>query len=163
MDYNNIKQLIDRYWDSDTNIEDEQTIKTFFSTHTDLPEELEKWRSWFSNLSDISNAELGNDFDAKILERIKQEPIKNRKIFVLNLKNMAAACIAVLIICISGGKIISHLSEKQQKETMLQANDEYVKIKNVLYFTSSKINESEKAVQENLDKIGIINEIINIK
>ena len=165
MDCNNVKQLIGKYWDGNTNIEEEHEIKMFFSTCADLPEELEKWRSWFSNLSDISNANLGDDFDAKILERIEKEKEQEKvnKIFFPHLRNIAAACIVLSIIGISTWKIISYRSEKQDLEAMIQAKEDYEQIKNALYFTSSKINESEKAIQENLNKIEIINEIINIK
>ena len=160
MDYNVIKQLIDRYWDSNTGIEEERKIKMFFSTNSDLPEELEKWRSWFSDLSDISNAELGDDFDVRILERIGQEPVINKRRFVINFRYLAAACIALMIFSATTWTIISHMSEKQNAQAL---NNEYEQIKNMLYFTSLKINETEKVVQENIVKMDVINEIINIK
>ena len=160
MDYNVIKQLIDRYWDSNTGIEEERKIKMFFSTNSDLPEELEKWRSWFSDLSDISNAELGDDFDVRILERIGQEPVRNKRRFVINFRYLAAACIALMIFSATTWTIISHMSEKQNAQAL---NNEYEQIKNMLYFTSLKINETEKVVQENIGKMDVINEIINIK
>ena len=163
MDYSKIKQLIDRYWDENTSIEEEREIKMFFSTHSDLPGELEKWRSWFSCLSDISNAKLGNEFDIKILEHIEQKPARNKKRFTVNFRNLAAACIALMIFSAATWKIISYLSEKQHQRALLQANDGYEQIKNMLYFTSSKINETENIVQENISKIDIINEIIIIK
>ena len=164
MDYNNIKWLIDKYWDGNTRIEEDQTIKIFFSEHFDLPEDLEKWRSWFTDLSNISNIELDNNFDTKILKHIEQqELIKVKKTFFLRFRNIAAACIVLSVISFSAWKITSYQTEKQEKLAMLQAKEEYEQIKNMLYFTSSKINETEKAVQKNFSKINVMNEIINIK
>ena len=161
MDYNNLKQLIARYWEGNTSIEEDREIKLLFAEHADLPEELEKWRSWFSNLSDINNAELGKDFDIKILEHIEQEPVKVKKVFFSRFRTIAAACIVLLVI--SGWEIISYQSEKKEQQAVLQAKADYEHIKNMLYFTSSKINETEKEVQKNLSKMDIMNEIINLK
>ena len=163
MDYNKIKQLIDRYWDGNTGIDEEREIKMFFSTRSELPEELEKWRSWFSDLSEINNAELGDDFDTKMLEYIGHEQVRYKKRFAISFKNLAAACVALIIFSATTWKIVSHLSEKQHQQALLKANDEYEQIKNMLYFTSLKINETEKVVQENISKIDVMNEIINIK
>jgi len=162
MDYNNIKQLIARYWEGDTCIEEDQEIKRFFFEHTDLPEELEKWRAWFSNLSNVSNAGLDADFDARIIDRIEAEAKKGKTVFFPRFKVIAAACIALTMVSIAGWKVISHQSEKQERLAMVQAKADYEQIKNMLYFTSSKMNETEKAIQENFSKIDRMNEIINI-
>ena len=64
MDYKYIEQLLDRYFEAETSLEEEQILRTFFSQEK-LPAELEPWRALFTAESDQT---LGDDFDARILD-----------------------------------------------------------------------------------------------
>ena len=46
MDYKYISQLLDRYWQGETTLEEEQILRSFFSQLC-IPEELQKYRSLF--------------------------------------------------------------------------------------------------------------------
>ena len=64
MDYKYIEQLLDRYFEAETSLEEEQILRTFFSQEK-IPAELEPWRALFTAESDQT---LGDDFDARILD-----------------------------------------------------------------------------------------------
>ncbi len=69
MDYKYIEQLLERYFNAETSLEEESILRTFFS-QTDVPAEMQQWRSLFT----VENTEkLDDDFDARILEMISNE------------------------------------------------------------------------------------------
>lgn len=70
MDYKYIEQLLERYWDCETSIEEESILRTFFS-QKDVPARLLKYRSLFECPKlDADNNVLGDDFDEKVLAAI---------------------------------------------------------------------------------------------
>ena len=79
MDYKYITQLLERYRNCTTSLEEEQILKAFFS-QDDIPAELLKYKPLF----DYQTAEprqdvLGNDFDERILSLINEPaPVKVR-------------------------------------------------------------------------------------
>ena len=70
MDYKYIEQLLERYWNAETTLEEENILRTFFS-QKDIPAEMEPLRPLFP-----ANAEesLDDDFDARILAMIDEKP-----------------------------------------------------------------------------------------
>lgn len=85
MDYKYIENLIDRYFECQTNVQEERILKDFFMQE-DIPASLEKYRSLFNVLVQESQQELSADFDDKLMKRIgqlKQEdkPIIGRSLF----------------------------------------------------------------------------------
>ena len=100
MDYKYIEQLLERYWQGKTTLQEEGILRTFFS-QPDIPEDLRKYRELFT----IEREEpLGDDFDARILAMIddeSQEPQQQAKIvtMVSRLKPLfkAAAIVAIIL------------------------------------------------------------------
>ena len=100
MDYKYIEQLLERYWQGETTLQEEGILRTFFS-QPDTPEDLRKYRELFT----IEREEpLGDDFDARILAMIddeSQEPQQQAKIvtMVSRLKPLfkAAAIVAIIL------------------------------------------------------------------
>ena len=70
MDYKYIEQLLERYWDCETTIEEESILRTFFS-QKDVPARLLKYRSLFEYQKQSAASEpLGDEFDSKVLAAI---------------------------------------------------------------------------------------------
>lgn len=165
MDYHKIKEFIRAYWDGETSVEEEQQIKAFFREQVDLPEELERWRAWFSDVEDVVNAELDADFDAKILASIVEEEQqqKHPRVWLLRRFSVVAACVALFILGITGWEVIRKQSEEKQRQEMAQYKDEYEQVKKMLYLVSEKMNDAEKVLQDSFEKIDQMNEIVTIK
>ena len=47
MDYKYIEQLLERYFNAETSLEEESILRTFFS-QTDIPAEMQQWRALFT-------------------------------------------------------------------------------------------------------------------
>ena len=71
MDYKYIEQLIERYWQCETTLQEEAILRAFFS-QPDIPESLRQYQALFTN--ELQKEEpLGEDFDARILAQAPWE------------------------------------------------------------------------------------------
>lgn len=99
MDYKYIEQLLERYFNAESTLEEESILRTFFSQEY-IPAELEQWRPLFTADRD---EQLGDDFDARILEAIAADDkpvVKARKVTLaqrLSPLFKAAAVIAIFL------------------------------------------------------------------
>ena len=72
MDYKYISQLLDRYWQGETTLEEEQILRSFFSQLC-IPEELQKYRSLFIyEQTEKHTNTLGDDFDERMMALIDE-------------------------------------------------------------------------------------------
>ena len=97
MDYKSIEHLLDRYFEAETSLEEEQMLRAFFSQEN-IPAEMEQWRALFTSDNDIL---LGDDFDARIMETIEEQPAVKAREVSLTQRLMplfkAAAVVAIII------------------------------------------------------------------
>ena len=104
MDYKYIKQLLERYWNCETSLEEEDILRTFFSQE-DIPSELESYKALFTyELGESKNEALGDDFDQKMMDIIEgEESQKPEKAKVISLTERlkplfkAAAMVAIFL------------------------------------------------------------------
>lgn len=101
MDYKYIEQLVERYWNCETTCEEEHILRTFFS-QKDVPVQLLQYRDLFAyQQQSTEQTRLGDDFDARILQRI-DEPLAV-KAQTITLKQRlaplfrAAAVVAIIV------------------------------------------------------------------
>ena len=95
MDYKYIEQLLERYWECKTTLQEETILRTFFSQE-EVPAELLKYKALFTYELEKEEV-LGDDFDARILE--KTQP--SAKTITLTSRLMplfkAAAIVAIVL------------------------------------------------------------------
>ena len=85
----NIEELLEQYFEGQTSVEEEATIRRFFASG-DVPENLEMYKPLFAYIDDeISASEFTHPASAK-------KPAQTGKKFVLWLSG-AAACAAILV------------------------------------------------------------------
>jgi hypothetical protein len=101
MDYKYIEQLLERYWECATTLEEEQILRTFFS-QKDVPVVLLPYKDLFTYTeTEKTETVLGDDFDARILSMIEDPaPVKAKTIrLTQRLKPLfkAAAVVAIFL------------------------------------------------------------------
>lgn len=80
MDYKYIEQLLERYWQCQTSLEEEAILRAFFS-QTEVPANLRPYKGLFAGERLLQDARLDDAFDAKVLSMIEEsEPVKARRI-----------------------------------------------------------------------------------
>lgn len=99
MDYKYIHQLLDRYWQCETTLEEEDILRSFFS-QDNVPAELLQYRSLFVYEKTQKDICLGTDFDERVMSEINKTTVKARKVsFTSSMKPFykAAAVVAVFL------------------------------------------------------------------
>lgn len=99
MDYKYIEQLLERYFQCETTLKEEEILRAFF-TQEDVPVWLAKYKTLF-DFEAQREEPLGDDFDERILKVIEQqEPVKAR-VLTLTQRLMplfkAAAVVAIVL------------------------------------------------------------------
>lgn len=123
MDYRYIEQLLERYWNCETSLEEEQILRSFFR-QKEIPAHLLRYKQLFAYLEAEKEAGLGNDFDSKVLTQI-EKPVVKAKHLTMRARFMplfkAAAMIAVLFVM---GTVVQRSMESGSDETVF-IQDEY--------------------------------------
>ena len=100
MDYKYIEQLLERYWNCETSLEEEQILRSFFR-QKEIPPHLLRYKTMFAYQEIEKERGLGSDFDAKVLARVEKPVVKAQRL-TLRTRFMplfkAAAMIAVLFV-----------------------------------------------------------------
>ena len=105
MDYKYIEQLMERYWNAETTLEEESILRSFFRQEN-IPAEMEPLRALFAD--EASSQQLGDDFDARILEMIGKEEapkvVKAREVSLTRrmIPLFKAAAVIAIILTIGG-------------------------------------------------------------
>lgn len=83
MDYKYINQLLERYWQGATTLEEEQILRSFFSQLC-VPEELAKYRPLFLyEQTEPKHDRLGDDFDERLMSMIDEpQEVAARKVSI---------------------------------------------------------------------------------
>jgi len=103
VDYKYIEQLLERYWNAETTLEEESILRTFFS-QKDIPDEMQHLRPLFSD--EASSQTLDDDFDARVLEMINAPVVTAKEVTITErLMPLFKAAAVVAIILTLGGAL----------------------------------------------------------
>lgn len=72
MDYKYIEQVLERYWECQTTLEEEAILRSFFA-QTDIPASLLPYRCLFTAEEDMAREHLGEDFEQRVMKVLGQE------------------------------------------------------------------------------------------
>jgi len=163
MNTNRIQKLIGLYWEGAITLEEERELCAFFLSHSELPPALEQWRDWFAGKEAISRMELGEGFDKKILSLVNSSQtgkklVRMKRFLWLSATVAAVALIAFVFLTpgMEPGAAVPEIASAEVQQG-------YEAVKELLYFTSAKMNQAESVLTEGLGKIGVINDYIHIK
>lgn len=118
MDYKYIEQLMERYWNGDTSLQEEEILRAFFAAD-DVPENLLPYKALFG-FAEQDKAEnvLDDKFDEKILSLInEEEPVKARVITMRQRLAPLFKAAAVVAIFITLGNAIQGAFESNGTST----------------------------------------------
>lgn len=99
MDYKYIEQLLERYWQCETTLQEENILRSFFSQE-DVPVWLLKYKSLFDATAQKEQP-LGEEFDKRILAMTEQQKTVKARTISMTQRLMplfkAAAVIAIIL------------------------------------------------------------------
>ena len=79
MDYKDIEQLLERYWQCETSVEEEATLRDFFAKE-EVPAHLLRYKNLFVYQQVQQEVGLGEDFDARILAEVEPTVVKAKRL-----------------------------------------------------------------------------------
>ncbi|WP_297271688.1 hypothetical protein [uncultured Bacteroides sp.] len=108
MDSKHIEQLLERYWQCETSLQEEAELRTFFSGE-DIPEHLLRYRDLFIYQQLQQDEHLGEDFDKRILALTEEVPVvKARRISLTQRFMPLFKAAAALALVLTMGNIMQH-------------------------------------------------------
>lgn len=151
MDYKYIEQLLERYWQCETSLEEESILRAFFHQE-DVPAHLLQYRKLFVYQQLQQEVKLGDDFDAKILSKIEKPVVRARRLTPMGRFMPLFKAVAVVAVILSLGTVAqrSFFTEDKldynydtYKDTYKDPQVAYEQISSALMMVSEGINKSQ--------------------
>lgn len=107
MDYKYIEQLLERYWNCETSVEEEQILRSFFRQE-EIPSHLFRYKSLFVYQEAEKKVTLGEDFDERILAEIERPVVKARRLTLQSRFMPLFKAAAVMALLFTIGGVVKH-------------------------------------------------------
>lgn len=107
MDFKYIEQLLERYWQCETSVEEEAQLRAFF-TKGDVPGHLLRYKDLFIYQQLQQEEHLNKDFDARVLARIEAPVVKARRMTLTARFIPLFKAAAVVAVVLSLGNVMQH-------------------------------------------------------
>lgn len=142
MEWKQIKQLSEKYWQADTTIEEEAALRKNITSSDDPmdPQEVE----YFKTLEQFSSAKLNDDFDDRFFAMVEKKTIP---LYQKSWFQMAATIL--LVIGMAGG---FQLHKERQLARQHEAREAFEIAKSALFMVSEKMNQGNQYTVNGLVK-----------
>lgn len=144
-----LKKLIDKYFDGETSLEEEQQLREFFQQE-DLSGSYAELRAYFIASDEFSEETLSDDFDEMLDKKLLAEskPVQ-RKITTYWIFGIAATVLLLLSFWFS----TELFQPKELYGTITDPEIAFMETKKVLGDVSQKLNEGLKPAKQTTDKV----------
>lgn len=144
-----MKELLNKYWEGQTSLEEERELRDYFSKGSVAPEH-EMYRSIFNTFEDENAMEMNAEFDAFAKLTPEEQPVDSSKLRVLKGIGIAAGLAALLAV---GSHYIGSTSASTAVDTYDDPKEAYYATVQALQLVSTKLNNG----RENLKPLEEIN------
>ena len=124
MDYKYIEQLLERYWNCETSVEEEQILRIFFQ-QKELPAHLRRYRSLFTYQEEADGMKLGDDFDKRVLAEIERPVVKARKLTLYSRFMPLFKAAAMMLLLFTLGGVVKHATEEGGTSGIVYVHDQF--------------------------------------
>jgi len=107
MDSKYIEQLLERYWQCETSLEEEACLRAFFSGN-DVPGHLLRYKDLFVYQQLQQEVHLGEDFDARVLAEVEVPVVKAKRMTLTARFMPLFKAAAVVAVALSMGNVMQH-------------------------------------------------------
>ena len=161
MDYKYIEQLLERYWQCETSLEEESELRSFFSEE-EVPAHLLRYKELFVYQTVQQEAGLGKDFDARILAQVEAPVVKAKHLTMVGRFMPLFKAAAVVALILSLGNVAQHTFFADEavdykydayKDTYDDPEVAYKQVSSALMMLSEGINKSQDQVVRDSVKV----------
>ena len=171
-----INQILDKYWEGESTLKEEQEIKSYFASGN-IADEHKAFAPMFGLFTIQKDESFDKDLSTKLKSSLSGEaasdlePVSTGGAKVFQLRKFIMAVAAVFAIVITAVLVMDQNSNSQTDTPKMAANiiildgsddsEEALKVtKEALAFLSGKLKENGKTINsgiQNLDKINVVN------
>ena len=149
-----IEELLNKYWNCETSLEEEQQLKEYFSQE-DIPDALREAAPLFRYFNEQRATTLQDDsFDKKVITRMRRNPNTKVRRLVYNTMRIAAGIVVVMAAVWFVHSELSTTESPQVVDTYNDPQKAFEETKKALLM----ISKSFGAVEEQAKKINLFNE-----
>lgn len=137
MDYKYIEQLLSRYWECETSLEEEQILRAFFC-QKDVPEYLAKYAPLFTAEKETSEECVSVDFEARLEAALRKEQVRTsrtvrpkRWVALRRRLSPMLQAAAVVAVCLTIGGAAERALTPHEAATPTAVENTYVKSEQV--------------------------------
>lgn len=151
MNFQTIEKLLQKYFEGDTTLQEEDQLKSFFG-QDDVPPHLMSLKQLFQTYSMEKEVKLDAQFDDDIMSRIEDNAVisirRKRRSMIYLISSIAASI--VLIIAFA---IYFNMATKSIEDTFNDPQIAYNEAKKVMLYISEKLNKGVEPVSNATGKI----------
>lgn len=151
MDCRYVEQLLGRYWQCETSLEEESELRSFFSKE-EVPAHLLQYKDLFVYQQVQKEIGLGEDFDARILAQVEAPVVKAKRLTLVGRFMPLFKAAAVIAVMLSLGNVAQHTFFADEAldynyDTYTDTYDDpevaYKQVSSALMMVSEGINKSQ--------------------
>jgi hypothetical protein len=156
MEIKKIKELLSKYYNGETTLNEEELLKRYFVDNADIPEELDAEKKQFKMYEEIKNADVPiKDFEKDLESLIDKQKVKYPDFSRRKAVFRIAAIAASLLILFGVYSSVKHFTGRPKyHDTIEDPYLAYQETKRTLLYISEKLNYGTKE----LNNISRINE-----
>ena len=158
MDYQEIKKLLDKYWEGETSVEEEASLKAYFNGGN-VADDLKSYQPFFQHFSQAQSMATPAGFDEKLIQALEQapqeEPVKVRKRFVMQ-SWLRVAALVLLTLGVYQLMFDASITKNDQlvwEDTYEDPEQAYRETLDALKLVSKKMNKGKKETSKGLFKM----------
>jgi hypothetical protein len=152
MSFRTIEKLLQKYFEGETSLQEEEQLKAFFQKE-DVPPHLVSLKDLFITFQDQKDFEpLDGHFNEDMMDRIESEKVvsikRKRRSLLYTISGIAAVIVVILTI-----SIYFNLATQSIEDTFKDPQVAYNEAKKVMLFISEKFNRGVQPVGEATAKV----------
>lgn len=159
MDYNNIKNLLDKYWEGEASIEEEKSLQVYFN-QPNVPAEWKDIQPMFQYFEEEKTVRIEQaDFDEQLLAQLETStvrPIQSRR----SIRRILSYAAAILLLVVGSYTTYQQFQPAPTDDQYLSLDDlsdedrlAYEQTKFALAFVASKLNKGTTIATDNVNKM----------
>ena len=152
MDIRQIKILLDKYNRAETTLGEEQMLREYFSGQSEIPAELEPYRTTFRYFDSMRHMTVLKPGLEQKLEALIDREQDRKPVFLMNRKVVRWIAAAALVIFISTTVLIVNKNRKPDLGTFDNPELAYLEAQRTLLYISQTLNHGTKELS-NISKI----------
>jgi len=153
MDSKEIGQLLEKYWNCETSLEEEQLLRSYFNG-PDVPEQLKDAAELFKFFEGERRRTLADSFDTDVMRSVKKTERKAKVISMVRWVQVARIAAGVLVVVVAGYFVKNEVAKTTPEDTFSDPQQALEETKKALMLISRSFGKAKEGV----GKINMFNE-----